>query len=297
MAKTLNSLGSSSALFAALEKTRPGFVEQFYRDLAIRGSRGPGGGRRPPPPGRDGDPRRGNGFDRRNPSPRKPGVGGKNRRLDTLSIGYSSKAIEILDELIEQDPENASYRSTRSNCYCSLAAGLMKTDPTKADEMRDRAIEELEDLIKQDSKNYEYQFRLALACSLGDIESQSRGGEIKLLKKSVDIAQGLKKKFPQFLDYHYLDCFVQIKYAGRLTQEGKFENAFDSLKLALASLEHVSRLSPPDRTYRSTIATLSRQLRLFSVEAEAAGKEELARDASQLMNQLQKHRGFRPRGR
>ena len=158
--------------------------------------------------------------------------------------------------------------------------------------MRDRAIEELESLIAEDPENSWYRYRLAMACSLGDI-SESSESELKLMEKSVEIAGELKEQFPQVLDYHYLYGSVRNKLAGRLIKSGDLEAAFESLQLVKASFDHVTKLSPTDRTYRTTQMVLALQLGALIAESEKAKNAKVLRSAKEMIYQVRRAPGSR----
>jgi hypothetical protein len=218
---------------------------------------------------------------------------GGNRKLGRLTNHYSNEAIKILDALIVEDPANVEFRSVRANCYCSLASALIEPDPRQARVMRDRAIEELESLIEQDPENSSYRYRLAMAFSLGNVANSSKI-ELKMLDKSVEIANELKEQFPKVLDYHYLYGSVRNKQAGQLIKGGELEAAPESVKMAKTTFEYVTKLSPTDRTYRITQFVLAMQLRALITASENANNIVVTQSAKEMLYQLRPGSGMRP---
>ncbi|MFT5304170.1 MAG: serine/threonine protein kinase/tetratricopeptide (TPR) repeat protein [Mariniblastus sp.] len=318
LAKTKNSLGSSSALIVAFERKPPNWWEDM-----LRGGRGmgPGMGDRRPRRGPEGRGPEGRGPDRRNDSPppnrspgdrqsngdehpsrptfgrggqgRRPGPNGQSKKMDQISSSQSKQAIEILDGLIAKDETNAEYLSIRAKCYCSLAASLRGHDPRKSRELRDKAIDELEGLIAKDPENNEYQFRLALACSLGDPLDSSPEEQV-LFQKSVEISDNLIERLPQFLDYHYLRCSVYTKQADRLLKAKQFEESLVAIQKAMNSLDEAVALSHSDRTLRLSLSGLLGHLSRFIQDTEAAGMTKLAADARILADALRQRVRERP---
>jgi serine/threonine protein kinase len=307
----------------------PGWIQAYLNPMG----RGPGGfepdGRGPGEPGRgpgeargqDGRGTGGRGSDGRGPEGRggggrgnggrgpenRDGTGrppngrrhgremesGGNRKLGRLTNHYSNEAIKILDALIVEEPANVEYRSVRANCYCSLASALIEPDPRQARVMRERAIEELESLIEQDPENSSYRYRLAMAFSLGNAANSSKT-ELKMLDKSVEIANELKEQFPKVLDYHYLYGSVRNKQAGQLIKGGELEAALESVKMAKTTFEYVTKLSPTDRTYRTTQFVLAMQLRALITASENANNIVVTRSAKEMLYQLRPGSGMRP---
>jgi tetratricopeptide (TPR) repeat protein len=209
--------------------------------------------------------------------------------------GDSRKAIEILDELVEAEPNNLEYRFVRANCFCSLAAATLKFDPDKSLQYRDRAIEEFESLILKDQENHEYQYRLAVACSLGD-KKNSSAHEKKLIKRSVEIADELAERFPLFLDYHFLMISTRVRLADQQMKNGNLKVAFESLQLCMPSLERIKRLSHPrfGRTNKASINRLMDQLRKLAREAEKSGDTKLAQEINVALGQIRVRNDGKP---
>lgn len=310
-AKTLNSLGSSAAMATVMfnsasyrerpprprtsddrnsqgsrmpdSRQLPGWLEGYLRSLPRPGARGPafngrgGSGRRP----------------ERGP---ERGPGGVSPALGQLTNFYSKEALEILNELIDRSPEKTEYRWVRANCYCNLAATLLGPDPRRAREMRNLAIEELESLIELDPDNSGYQYRLVMACSLGNPADETPS-ERQLFARSVNISRELVGQFPQVLDYHLLYGSVCTQQSGRQIARGELEAALESLKTAKSSFDYVGEKSPLDRTIKRTQGVIGSQFHALIAAAEAAGQQEIAREAKSLLTQIRLRPGSRGRRR
>lgn len=322
LAKTFNSIGSSSAIISVMynsasfdrewrsgpngqprgpeNRRLPSWIEASMnspgRNPLGRGPRGRGtNGRALGPRGQGG--RKGDG--RGGPESRhaeRDRAGKANRMLGRRTNYYSKEAIKILDSLIAEEPDNVEFRSVRANCYCSLATSLVEPDPGQAQKMRNSAIDELESLIQQDSENSWYRYRLAMACSVGEL-SESSTNELKLMEKSVEIASELKEQFPQVLDYHYLYGSVRNKLAGQLIKSGNLEGALESLKMVKSSFEYVSDLSPTDRTYKITKLVLGKQLGALIAESEKVNNTTVAQAAKEMIGQVRQGGPAQPKGR
>lgn len=321
LAKALNSIGSGSAVITLMNSSplngrprasgtqpqprgrTPDWMLAFL-DPAGRGQRGFRNGERVPPQNRTGEGRRrpaagpGRGADVRRTLNR--GSGGRRgtdpgggRRLGQRINDYARTAIKILDELVEEEPENAEFRSARANGYCSLASTLMKPNPQLGREMRDLAIAELESLIQQDSENSSYQYRLALALSLAD-DSDPSNDQRQRLEKSVEIASELTAQFPKVLDYHYLHGLVCNKLAGRLTKEGDLNAALETLRMAHRSFVKVTQQSPTDRARKRAQTLLAIQLGVLIQAAEKSDNRVVSRRAQEMLTQIRRAQSGRP---
>ncbi len=317
LAKTLNSIGSSSAIISVMYTSAlnnrdkppgflppqrgpegrllPGWIQAYLNPMG----RGPGGfgipGRAP----------EGRGIGRPGPEIRdqtKQPPGRRNgrelesvvgRQLGRRTNHYSKEAIEILDGLIAEEPDHTEYRLVRANCYCSLASTLIEPDPRQARVMRDRAIDELQSLIEQEPENPAYRYRLAMAFSLGDVYDSSED-ELTMLVKSVEIAGELKKQFPKVLDYFYLYGSVCNKQAGQLIKRRELAAALESLQEAKSSFEHVTQLSPTDRTYKTTQFVLAMQLGALIEASEQSNDTSVTRTAKEMLTQLRRGSTMRP---
>ena len=289
LARTYNSLGASLALISSFERSsferiRPEILEELAK--VIRPRRGPNG-RRPP------ENRRPTGNSNRNQNSQPNGRRPDSRpdplhRIAEFSNTYSRRAIDILNELIESDPNNQEYLFVRANSYCSLAALSRKPYPKQSVEYRDQAIAELKSLISKDQDNPELQYRLAVACSLSNQDNTS-SDEKKLVIKSVKIADDLASRFPQFLDYHFLLVSVRVRYADQLMKMGELEEALNAIIVCKSSLERIKSLSSTDRSNKAKSAmALFSQLGKLEKQAEKSGESELARKARVFLNQIRK---------
>ena len=204
--------------------------------------------------------------------------------------GLSEQSLELLDQLIESEPQNIEYRSARANTYCSLAASQLVPNPDAARDLRKKAIDELEFLIEQNADNPAYRFRLALACMLGDFTNPS-ADELNLLDRSIQLTKLLTSQFPQVPDYHSLYGSVRCKESQVLIAKGELGTALRTLRYAKNSFEHVTQLQPDDRSQRSRMnSALFNQLRTLSDEAKNSGKVKIAQETRNLIEQV-KQRG------
>ena len=136
-----------------------------------------------------------------NRAPGSSGMGPGADRMGREMHWQLEKAIEILDGLVKESPDNWPYRFERAKTFSSLAASLLKVDPIRSRELRNLAIAEFELLGKLNPDHPEYRYRLALACWLGGtIDSGNPKWEeerIELLNRSIEIAFELTEQFPK----------------------------------------------------------------------------------------------------
>lgn len=219
------------------------------------------------------------------------GMTGTNAEISKILNRLSEQSLELLDQLIESDPQNIEYRSARANTYCSLAASQLVPDPDGASDFRRKAIHELEFLIEQNKDNPAYRFRLALACMLGDFSNPSQDN-LELLDRSVELTELLKTQFPQVPDYHSLYGSVMCKESQVLIATGEFGRALKALRYAKNSFDHVVQLQPDNRHLKSRMnSALLNQLRSLADETRNSGKDLIYKDSRALIDQVKQQQG------
>lgn len=321
LAKTFNSIGSSLAINAviydSLEESRlakngaPGFHRRAeghrpptWTELYLEKMRF----RRPPP-------RKGQDLTKRpnanrpnttRPNPNRPnttrpkdGPGflargpGRSRnheanlRLLRRSKENADRAITILDQLIDEEPNNADYRSARAECYCCLAWSFVEPDQKAALNMRSLAIEELESLIAESPGNSNYRYRLAMAYSLSN-PSDSPENRKLMLESSIKIANDLKTQFPKVLDYHYLFISVQNILAVNFVSAGNLDEALKAFQNSKDTFDEILQLNPDGSALRQTDRFFGVQLRSLVEAAEKNADEKIARSAKDIREDLNK---------
>ncbi|MDA7908903.1 serine/threonine-protein kinase [bacterium] len=310
LAKTFNSIGSSLAINAviidSLEESRstkkgnPGFHRRpeghrppNWMELYLDQNRF----RRPPPrKGQDLTKRPntnrpntnrfndGPGFLTRGPG--RARTHEANLRLLRRSNENADRAITILDQLIDDEPDNPDYRSARAECYCCLACSFVEPDQKAALNMRSLAIKELESLIAESPNHSIYLYRLALAYSLSN-PSDSPENRKLMLERSIKIANDLKIQFPKVLDYHYLFISVQNTLAVNFVSAGNLDEALKAFQNSKETFKAILQLNPNGSALRQTDRLFGVQLRSLVEAAENNNTDEkIARSAKDIRKDL-----------
>lgn len=205
-------------------------------------------------------------------------------RLRERNKPLNRQAIEILDELLMSDPKNAEALAVRATCYWNLAAATIDQDRKKGIEYRNLAVEALEALVGSHPENPEYQYLLALACSL--VSSQWDDSDLELLKKGIQSTQQLVERHPAVLDYHHLNVNLRAKQAGYLLSKKERDLAHQELRAARSSIETLVSRSTTDRSFSITIGMLMRELQLLGRMYREDGNHRGAVEINQYLNRL-----------
>ncbi len=209
---------------------------------------------------------------------------GGRRNWERRNLQFVQRAIDIMNDLVSESPDNAEYRSVRATCYCVLAAANIDADRKNGFEIRDRAIKSFDELVTSHPENPEYQYLLALACGLTGTAVHS--DDVELLERSADIAQKLIQQFPNLLDYHHLHASLRIKLAGYHRQQQKLDRALQELRSAKSSIEELLAQTPSDRSFFRTMNSLINELQQLSKSYLEVGNTRIAGDINQLARQI-----------
>ncbi len=209
---------------------------------------------------------------------------GGRRGMERRNRQLIERAIDIMDDLVAADPDNAEFLSVRATCYSVLAAARIGFDRDAGLRMRDTAITAFESLIQEHPGNPEFRYLLALACTIGS--STPHRDDAILIQRSVDITARLIDQFPNMLDYHHLFASLNIKLAGISAREGKLDQTFQNLKTASNSIEVLLEFTPSDKSFLRTFKLLAEGLQRLAATYEAKGQKRKASEVSQLLRQI-----------
>lgn len=301
LARTLTSM--SLSVFRIASVAAPGLRSTGPDEFGRPGNRRPGGGRGNRA-GRGAGSSRGKGGGKpEDGSPRERfssrfsefmRAGGGRRGLEKRYRQLVSKAITIVDALVEEDPENADYLSVQATCLFTAASSRIREDREAGLDLRNRAIKSLESLVADHPTTAEYRYLLALACSLGD--SQPHRDDITLFTRSIEIVGQLLEQFPTNLDYHHLNASLRTKKSLYLMGSRQYDSAFSNLESARDSLRLLYDLTPSDRSFQVTKNVLTSALQRLANIYKQQGMTQKANDtenlAREIRNELRTRRGF-----
>ena len=203
LARTYNFLGSM------IVRRGPGFgppQSTGSRSGPIRGSRGPGSGRRTfeTRPFEHGPPSLT--PDIKNPPPffRGPGRPGSDS-LGLSASRYHQLALDILEDLLESDPRNPKYRLAAAQSYRNLMVGKWRLgNPDTDDDARTEAVRILEELVADFPANPDYAYELAETYTItgpGHRGNPPHGDALERFTKAVEIGTDLVERFPNVPEY------------------------------------------------------------------------------------------------
>lgn len=216
------------------------------------------------------------------------------RMWERVNSVLVSDAIKILDQLIEEDPANGDFIAVRASCYWCMAAADLPRDQANGFENRNKAINELDTIVKQHPDNAEYQYLLALACSLTAINSDENpeilAAEQRLLERGVNITAALLEQHPNELNYHHLHAKLRIKLAGYSIDQEQRDQAFEQLRLARNSIQVLRSRAASARAFHLTIGALLTELSQLQTLYREAGNLRVANEVGLIIRQINQSR-------
>ncbi|MBX3420063.1 MAG: protein kinase [Pirellulaceae bacterium] len=242
----------------------------------------------PPRPGSFGAGQSGPGFN----GPGGPGQAGSidrvRRAWERHNSPYNDRAIEILDRLVQEDPENAEYLSVRASCYLSLAAANFDEDRQIALKQRDLAVQALQQLVERQPQSSEFRFLLALACGL--VPQVQDAQDWQLLSRGAELAGQLTSQHPTTPDYHHVHANLKIKQASYLIRDQQLEPALAALRDARSALIQLRSQTNSDRSFIMTDGMLVREMQQLLRAFREHGDSQQATQIDQMLQQLRKAR-------
>lgn len=216
----------------------------------------------------------------------RPGFDASRRMWERVNKPLIDDAIKILDALTKEYPENSDYIALRATCHWCLAAIDLDRDQTNQFEYRNRSITELESLVKKQPENSEFQYLLALACSLTLPNADQQ--EQKLVERGASIAKQLVDEHENVLDYHHLYAKLRIIQAGYAIQQKERERSFEYLQSARRSINVLVSRSFSDRAFALTIKALRDELVVLERSYREEGNFRIANEINQVLRQLRR---------
>ncbi len=218
------------------------------------------------------------------PSGRRDALDRASRFWDRQNKPLNLQALEILDDLIELEPENAEYQSVRATCYFNLAAATIDDDREQGIEYRSLAINALDILVQKNPENAEYQYLLGLACSL--VSDSVDADESRFLSRGAEVTHQLIIRHPAMLDYHHLHANLRVKQASYYTAQRERERAVQELNLVRPSVEYLLKRSTSDRSITITIGMLVRELQHLARSYREDGNPRQANELNQYLMRI-----------
>lgn len=182
-------------------------------------------------------------------------------RSDSLRFRYQrviERAIEIVDGLLKQDPNNREYRSVKATCLCVLAAIEIIADRETGNKKRNEAIAELESLIEDSPEHSEYRYYLALTYSFRNPESDQQ--DLAMIEKAVAIADELTEQFPSRIDHHQLLVTTRLKLANIQIADRNSDAALKTIEATSPSFEFLIDRSSNNMASRAMFGSLKQSL-------------------------------------
>ena len=185
----------------------------------------------------------------------------------------AERARVLLSQLVEEDSERHQYRADLARVYNILAKIAREHQQLdRVDPLRDRALALRESLVEQSPNHPRYRVVLAesllLSASQHDKSGNLNQAEIEY-RRAIDLAQPLVIQFPNVI--LYLQTLIEplSDLATLLHRQGKNDEAWEKLQLALANLDRLA-VSDRDKFVAGlTVTKLGNALNITGHKAEA----------------------------
>ena len=194
------------------------------------------------------------------------------------------EAIEIVDQLITEDPDHPEYRSVRGTCNCILAAAAMQFSTSSGQQFRQAAVDEFQQLVETDPSNAEHRYLLAMAGAI--YAPPASEADRQLLSQSIGHAERLVDQFPGRGEYLQLVGSLNLKLATIELDQQRPELALPRLKSANDAIAVLFEEPDPGAVNRR----LNNQLRASARRTEEllrrSDNQERRRQAQELMSSI-----------
>ena len=167
------------------------------------------------------------------------------------------QAVEILDDLIESDGENAEYRSVRGICYAVLSVLQRGNRAASLDNYR-LAVDELKGLVEQNPDSVEYRYFLAITYS-NSLERSARE-ELSGLANSIEQTHFLLERSPGSIEFHQLLVSNVVKQAKFLLEKGKYDDTLNSFLDARDSFVFLLERSNSELTFQKVRGSMAKHI-------------------------------------
>lgn len=187
---------------------------------------------------------------RRSPFPALGGRLADRRRNENIirrQKDWLEQALTLTDQLLEENPQDATARLVRANSLRGLAVLL---DPaTQADEFSQLisdAIEQIEWLQTNDPSDPQYAFALAVTYTIPLAKPDSTA--VDYLIKAAALTKPLCAVHTHNTEFHQLNAFVHVELAKLQFDQQQTDDGIESLSAAANSLSQLVQ-SAPDLFY------------------------------------------------
>ena len=151
-------------------------------------------------------------------------------------IASSDLAVELLNELVQSDPQNVDYRLAMARCLRNRVGIDMRNGPDVASGTLDRSIALLQELVDETPVDPRLQYELAdTLCLRIRVPGSDDSDEayVTRLNRAVEICDDLLQAFPDYAEYQALMASALIRRGFQMRTSGNDSQADDDFDRAI----------------------------------------------------------------
>jgi tetratricopeptide (TPR) repeat protein len=195
--------------------------------------------------------------------PRRPGQGSPPTAPLEIQADFR-QAVQLLDGLLQEAPDNADYLLALARCQRSiLPAAWANAEERTAATAKQHAIEILQQLAAQKPDDLTVQFELADTLAMtaqADTRKPLPDSDVAVLKHSLQLVTSLHEKCPTAPEYGLLLSDVQQKLGVHFLAARQWDDAHDHLTRAADELELLVASSPTNPLFQTSLARVRWEL-------------------------------------
>lgn len=208
-------------------------------------------------------------------------------QFEPVRIEMVDRAVALYDQLLKQEPRDASLRSEAAMSL-RRAANLyrMINRFDQADALYARSANLLEELVREHPRHQHYRMQWAeLRCDQTEAMLRAFGPAAAepICRKTREIAIAIRQDFPQSGAAQLIEARIQLTHADILYRLGQAMEAIDLAQAAAATFGEMSARWPQDWRFGMSATIANRNLAGIARET---GRYELAKTALQRASRL-----------
>ena len=160
---------------------------------------------------------------------------------------YASKAVALLERLVQDSPTNARLKFNLAQAYDNLGSLYHKLPGGSVPDCYERSLNLLREVHREQPNQVDFAVSLAGTCSnLGPVYAQSNQSDkaAAVYQEALSILQPLSASHPSIIWYATSLAALRINLAGLWQTQNRERDALEQYNLAVETLNEVLRREP-----------------------------------------------------
>jgi len=195
--------------------------------------------------------------------PRRPGQVPPSTAPPEIQAEFR-QAIQLLDRLLQEEPQNADYLLTLARCHRSLLPVAWTLDGSRsAATAKQQAIDILKQLANQKPDDPAIQFELSDTLAMtaqADASQPLPDADVAVLQQALQLVSSLREKCPTAPEYAILQANVRQKLGTHFLAAKQWTDAQDHLMRAAEELERLVVSFPANPLLQTSLARVRWEL-------------------------------------